>query len=235
MRALRRVGGYRLVVDMKSQIAFGMKLGLSRAHATTLARLKTPHKIQDFVSAMPTNFEPEGDTCLSVAEALRQRRAHCIEGAFVAACALWMNGEPPLLMDFQATLDDDHVIALFKRSGCWGAISKSNHVWLRWRDPVYRNLRELAMSYFHEYFNKDRKTTLRTYSAAVDLRRFPPGTWITNEQDCWDVGAALDDARHYRLIRPAQLRWLMPRDATEMRADDLVQYESRDRKIARKY
>ncbi|HEV3410188.1 MAG TPA: hypothetical protein VG095_07830, partial [Chthoniobacterales bacterium] len=128
-----------------------MKLGLSRQHATTLARLRTPQKIQDFVSELPTNFEPEGDTCLSVAEVLRQRRAHCIEGAFVAACALWMNGEPPLLMDFQATLDDDHVIALFKRGGCWGAISKSNHIWLRWRDPVYRTPRELAMSYFHEY------------------------------------------------------------------------------------
>ena len=97
-----------------------------------------------------------------------------------------------------------------------------------------RDLRELAMSYFHEYFNNGRKT-LRTYSVAFDLRRFAPETWITGEEDCWDVGAALDDARHYRLIKPAQMRWLMPPDATVLRADDLVQYESRDRKTARKY
>src|SRR5688572_27819814 len=96
------VNGSRFL-GMNAQIAFGMKLGLSRRHATALARLRTPQKIQDFVNRLPTNFEPEGDTCLSVAEALTQRRAHCIEGAFVAACALWMNGEPPLLMDFQAT------------------------------------------------------------------------------------------------------------------------------------
>ncbi len=86
---------------------------------------------------------------LSVAEALRQNRAHCIEGAFVAACALWLNGEPPLLMDFQARGDDDHVVALFRHDKCWGAISKSNHVWLRWRDRDLPLLRELAMSYFH--------------------------------------------------------------------------------------
>ena len=115
-----------------------------------LARLRTPIQIQDFVSALPVNFEPDGDTCLSVAGALRGRRAHCIEGAFIAACALWMNGEQPLLMDFQARGDDDHVIALFRQNGLWGAISKSNHIWLRWRDPVYRSPRELAMSYFHE-------------------------------------------------------------------------------------
>ncbi|MDP1964478.1 MAG: hypothetical protein Q8K93_20050, partial [Reyranella sp.] len=171
----------------------------------------------------------------SVRGVLRHRKAHCIEAAFVAACALWLHGDPPLLMDLTAAQgDSDHVVALFRRNGCWGAISKTNHGWLRWRDPVYRSLRELAMSYFHEYFNNGRKT-LRTYSASVDLRRFPPDMWITNEENCWDVGAAVDDARHYRLIAPGQMRWLMPPDATVMRADNLLQYESRDRKTARKY
>ena len=106
-------------------------------------------------------------------------------------------------MDLTAKGDSDHVIALFRRDGCWGAISKSNHVWLRWRDPVYRTPRELAMSYFHEYINKQRKT-LRTYSRPVDLRRFPADMWITNEEDCWDVGAALTTCAHYRLITPRQ-------------------------------
>ena len=210
------------------------ELGLSAEEGRVLVALRTPQRVQEFVAGLHANFEERGATLRSVRGVLRHRQAHCIEAAFVAACALWLHGEPPLLMDLTAKGDSDHVVALFRRGDCWGAISKSNHAWLRWRDPVYRSLRELAMSYFHEYVNKSR-TTLRSYSAAIDLRRFPSGTWITNEDNCWDVGAAVDDARHYRLITPAQMRWLMPPDATVMRADNLVQYESRDRKTARRY
>ncbi len=210
------------------------EIGLTADEGRILAALRTPQHIQEFVVALHANFEQGGATLRSVRGVLRHRQAHCLEAAFVAACALWLHGDPPLLMDLTAKGDADHVVALFRRDGCWGAISKSNHAWLRWRDPVYRSLRELAMSYFHEYFNKGRKT-LRTYSASIDLRRFRPGTWITNEDNCWDVGAAVDDARHYRLITPAQMRWLMAPDATVMRADNLVQYESRDRKTARRY
>ena len=196
--------------------------------------MRTPQRVQEFVISLPANFERDGDTLRSVRGVLHHRRAHCIEAAFVAACALWLQGEPPLIMDLTAHGDSDHVVALFRRDGCWGAISKSNHVWLRWRDPVYRSPRELAMSYFHEYANDQRKT-LRAYSRPFDLRRFAPDLWVTNAEDCWDVGAALDDARHYPLITPAQARRLAPRDATELRADNLVQYESRDRKTARRY
>lgn len=211
------------------------ELGLSAEEGRLLGELRTPQRIQAFVVGLRANFEQNGDTLRSVRGVLRYGEAHCIEAAFTAACALWLHGDPPLLMDLTATSDDaDHVVALFRRNGCWGAISKSNHAWLRWRDPVYRSLRELAMSYFHEYFNKGRKT-LRTYSASFDLRRCAPETWITGEESCWDVGAALDDARHYRLLAPSQMRWLMAPDATVMRADNLVQYESRDRKTARKY
>jgi hypothetical protein len=210
-------------------------LGLTPEEGHVLAALRTPHHVQTFVADLRANFETDGDTLRSVRGVLRHRQAHCIEAAFVAACALWLHGDPPLLMDLTAAPgDSDHVVALFRRNGCWGAISKSNHAWLRWRDPVYRTLRELAMSYFHEYFNKGRKT-LRTYSASFDLRRFASEAWITGEESCWEVGGALDDARHYRLITPAQMRWLMPPDATVLRADNLVQYESRDRKTARKY
>jgi len=199
-----------------------------------LCALRTPQDIQHFIVGLHANFEEEGDTLRSVRGVLRHRQAHCIEAAFTAACALWLHGEPPLIMDLTAKGDSDHIVTLFRRGRCWGAISKSNHVWLRWRDPVYRSLRELAMSYLHEYTNKQRKS-LRSYSRPVDLRRFPIEMWVTCEDDCWDVGAALDDVRHYRLITPAQARRLTPRDATELRADDLVQYESRDRKRARRY
>lgn len=207
----------------KNRVSFGLSLGLSAPDAATLAGLSSPEKIQDFVASLGINREKGGDTCLSVVQTLKQGHAHCIEGAFVAACALWMGGSPPLLMDMQARGDADHVVALFRSHGCWGAISKSNHVWLRWRDPVYSSLRELAMSYFHEYCNENRKT-LRTYSASFDLRRFSPGDWITNAENCWDVGAALDDSRHYHLLTPRQSRALKLRDPLEMRADRLVEY-----------
>ncbi len=210
------------------------QLGLTAQEGRILRALRTPHRIQEFVVGLHANFEEGGDTLRSVRGVLHHRKAHCIEAAFTAACALWLQGEPPLLMDMTAQGDSDHVVALFKRHGCWGAISKSNHVWLRWRDPVYRSLRELAMSYLHEYSDGDRKT-LRGYSVPVDLRRFPASMWVTNAEDCWEVGAAVDDVRHYRLITPAQARRLMPRDATELRANDLVQYESADRKTARNY
>src|SRR6185295_2527598 len=128
-------------------------LGLSRGELAVLQRLRTPEKAQEFVYELKQNFEPNGDTCNSIRVVLRTRRAHCIEGAMVAACALWLNGEPPLLLDMQAVHDFDHVIALFRRRGRWGAISKTNGIGLRWRDPIYANLRELSMSYFHEYYN----------------------------------------------------------------------------------
>src|SRR5262249_19154278 len=150
--------------------------------------------------AMPPNFEPDGDTCLPAAEAMRQRRAHCIEAAFIAAATLWMNGEPPLLLDFQARGDNDHVVTLFRRNGCWGAISKSNHVWLRWRDPFYRTLGEFAMSYFNKYVGKKKKSTLWAYSVAFDLRRFDPAIWVAGKASCWDLATALDETRHYQLI-----------------------------------
>jgi hypothetical protein len=209
----------------KHRVSFGLNLGLTASDAATLARLSSPEKIQDFVSNLALNREKNGDTCLSVSGTMKAGHAHCIEAAFVAACALWMGGAPPLLMDMRARGDHDHVVALFRSHGCWGAISKSNHVWLRWRDPVYHSLRELAMSYFHEYCNEEKKT-LRAYSAAFDLRRFSPADWVTNAESCWEVGAALDDSRHYDLITRRQGRRLKLRDTLEMRADRLVEYRA---------
>ncbi|WP_421995246.1 hypothetical protein [Reyranella sp.] len=209
-------------------------LGLEPHEGRILQALASPRRIQEFVIGLNANFEESGDTLRSVRGVLRYRRAHCIEAALLAAAALWLQGEPPLLMDLTASGDSDHVVAVFRRHGCWGAISKSNHVWLRWRDPVYRSLRELAMSYFHEYTCWERKT-LRGHSDAFDLRKFPPKAWVTNRAHCWEVGAALDDAPHHRLITAAQARTLAPRDAMEQRANDLIQYESRDPYRARRY
>jgi hypothetical protein len=210
----------------KSRVAFGRKLGLSAGEARILARLSGPAEVQDFVSSLKLNFEPKGDTCRSAASALRLGRAHCIEGAFIAAAALWMMGYPPLLMDMQAKGDHDHVICIFHERGGWGAISKSNHAWLRWRDAIYKTPRELALSYFHEYTKGPRKT-LRNYSAPFDLRRYKDNVWVNSDEDCWDVALALDETRHYPLVTSAQVRYLKPRDKMEMRADKLVQFKKR--------
>jgi hypothetical protein len=223
-----------MLSSIRTRIARGLKLGLSPAHAAALARLRTPELIQDFVSAIPINFEPDGDSCLSVAEVLRQRRAHCIEGAFVAACALWINGGRPLLMDFQAMGDDDHVITVFRRGRHWGAISKSNHIWLRWRDPIYRTPRELALSYFHEYVRGSQKT-LWKYSRPFDLRRLAPKMWVTNLEDCWDVAEALDLSPHYPLVTRAQARRLRRRDKLEIQAGQFLEYAAPDAKSSLRY
>ncbi len=207
-----------------------MDLGLSQREFDMLKRLSTPHKIQKYLNGIKANFEPHGDTCLSVREVLKQRRAHCIEGAMLAACALWIHGEPPLLLDLRAVRDFDHVVALFRRGGCWGAISKTNHAQLRYRDPVYRTLRELAMSYFHEYSNKKGRLTLRSYSRAFDLRRVDPKLWVTNGSDCWDMPEMLDEIRHYPLVTGKQVRLLYRRDAMERKVGALLQYQGPRRK-----
>ena len=199
-------------------------LGLTRAEFAVLRRLRSPEKIQQFLYDLKQNFEPDGDSCNSVRVVLRARRAHCIEGAMLAACALWAHGEPPLLLDLQAVRDYDHVVALFRRKGRWGAISKTNGIGLRWRDPVYRSLRELAMSWFHEYYNKRDHKTLRTYSVPYDLRRLKPAQWVTAEDGAWDVVDALESVRHYHLLAPAQARQPMRRDPFERRVGNLLQY-----------
>jgi hypothetical protein len=199
-------------------------LGLSPAEFAVLERLDTPQKVQGFVYGLRQNFELAGDTCRPVRHVLRQRSAHCIEGAMLAACALWVHGEPPLLMDMRAVRDFDHVVALFRRHGRWGAISKTNGIGLRWRDPVYGSLRELAMSYFHEYANRRDHKTLREYSVPFDLRRVAPAIWVTGEKPAWLVAEELDRIKHFKLVDGRHLPAVTRRDPFERRASSLLQY-----------
>jgi hypothetical protein len=199
-------------------------LGLTRAEFAVLRRLDSPRKIQAFLFSLRQNFEPDGDTCRSVREVLRTRRAHCIEGAMLAACALWVHGEPPLLLDLRATRDYDHVVALYRRHGRWGALSKTNGIFLRSRDPVYRTLRELSLSWFHEYCNRANQKTLREFSIPYDLRRLDPAVWVSNGKDCWEVAEALDDLKHFKLLGKKQLREVVLRDPFERKAGGVVQY-----------
>ena len=211
-------------------------LGLTKGEFAVLRRLSSPQKIQTYLLNLPQNFEPNGDTCASVRVVLRERRAHCIEGAFVAAAALWIHGEPPLLLDLRAVDDSDHVVTLFRRRGHWGCISKTNGPDLRWRDPVYRTLRELALSFLHEYSNRRDYKSLREYSVPYDLRRADPKVWVTAEDGAWDVAEKLDEIRHYCLVTKAQEKLLQRRDPFEREVALLTQYKKprRRKKSAKK-
>jgi len=200
-------------------------LGLGLRDFDRLGRLQSPQQIQAFLNSIPINHELDGETVHSVRSVLRHRKAHCIEGAFVAACALWIHGEPPYVMHLDCDLSDyPHVIALFRRNGAWGAISKTNGVALRYRDPIYRTLRELAVSYFHEYSDKRGRRTLRSYSGAFDLRRLGADKWVSNESDCWDAHDRLAELRHYPLVDARQVPQLSRRDPFEQRMAGAVQY-----------
>ncbi len=204
---------------MNPRVKLGVEIGLTRAMTARLAALRTPERIQDFVGRLRWNHQADGPTALSVVEVLRQGHAHCIEGAFVAACGLWLNGHPPLLIDLGAARGDvDHVMAIFRRGRHWGAISKSNSPFLRYRDPIYRSLRELALSFFPQYV-KLRRKTLRTYSVPVDLRRHDPALWVTRAGFCHELVDALTGARHFDILPASDGTRLRPIDAIEARAN----------------
>jgi hypothetical protein len=176
-------------------------------------RLGTPEKIQRFLDDLAYNKEPGGNTCRSPRRVLRDRTAHCMEGALFGAAALRELGHPPLLLDLEAVRDDDHVLAIFRSRGCWGAVAKSNYSGLRYREPVYRSLRELAMSYFEHYYNLKREKTLRRYSRPVNLARFDSIGWMTAEEDVWPIPDYLCEVAHSALLPPAIVRRLGRVDA----------------------
>lgn len=181
--------------------------GLSAADTRTLRALKTPVRIQQFIDDLTYQY---ANTAGSPQRVLRERKGHCMEGALVAAAALRMQGHPPLLMDLEAVHDDDHVIALYRERGLWGGIAKSNFAGLRFRSPVYRTLRELALSYFEHYYNLRGERTLRAYSVPVNLTRLDNQNWMTAEDDVWCVPELLIDARHYPLF-PDKVARSLPR------------------------
>src|SRR6266487_6341856 len=141
--------------------------GFTTRERAAVRALKTPERIQRFLDNIGYNKEKDGPTCRSPRRVLRDRTAQCLEGALFAAAALRMHDFPPLVLDLEAVRDDDHVLAIYRQHGHWGAIAKSNYSGLRFREPVYRTLRELAMSYFEHYFNPEAEKTLRTYSRPV--------------------------------------------------------------------
>lgn len=181
--------------------------GLSAGDLRLLRGLKTPVQIQKFIDALEYQY---ANTARSPQRILRERKGHCMEGALLAAAALRVNGRPPLLMDMEAVHDDDHVVALYRERGLWGSIAKSNYAGLRFRAPIYRTLRELALSYFDQYYNLRGERTLRTYSRPVNLKRLDGQHWMTSEADVWCVPELLIAAKHYPLF-PHKVASALPR------------------------
>ncbi|TXT36459.1 MAG: hypothetical protein FD138_981 [Planctomycetota bacterium] len=174
---------------------------LSPEELGLLKSLNRPEKIQAFLDN-EVHYNPE-TTCRSPRRVIRDRAAHCAEGAFFAAAAMDANGIPPLIIDLEAIRDDDHLLAVFREHDCWGAVAKSNYAGLRFREPVYRTLRELVMSYYEHYFNTAGEKTLRTFSRPVNLHRFDSLNWMTTEDDVWEICEYLCTIPHTRVLTPA--------------------------------
>ena len=200
--------------------------GLTKTELKIFKKLSTPIKIQDFLDRMPMNHEKNGETYLSPRQSLKLRKMHCLEGALVAVTALWLRGEKPLLFDLKTSEGDDHVVALYRKNGYWGAISKTNHAVLRFRDPVYKTFHELALSYFHEYFeNNDGLKILTSYSAKpFDLRRLGAG-WITTEKNLESIASAIDRAPHKRIYPLKNKKFIRPADQMERRAGRIIEWK----------
>jgi len=180
-----------------------MNHSFDAAERAVFRRLSTPAKIQQFLDReLAYNKEGGGATCRSPRRALRDSTAQCMEGALFAAAALRMLGYPPLLLDLEAERDDDHVLAVYRLRGHWGAVAKSNYSGLRYREPVYRTLRELALSYFEHYYNLRKERTLRRYSRPVHLKRFDRIHWMTAEQDLWAIPEHLCNIPHRPVVPP---------------------------------
>ncbi len=179
--------------------------GFTAAELRKLRSLKDPDGIQRFLDALPYHL---ADTAWSPRRVLREGTAHCLEGAIFAAAALRVLGYPPLLLDFEAEHDTDHVMAIYQVKGHWGAVAKSNYTGCRSREPVYRSLRELAMSYFNIYFNLRRERTMRTYSRPVSLARFDQQQWMTTEKPVWFIVYHLFEVPHYKLLTRAMIKRL---------------------------
>lgn len=233
-----------------------MKFDYARAEIKLFQKLNSPKKIQDFLAfKIRHNPAKDGVECRSPREVLKFGKAHCMEGALLAAAILEFHGQKPLLMDLRSTSDDlDHVVALFRQFGRWDAISKTNHVVLRYREPVYESIRELALSYFHEYFLDDGKKTLREYSGAFDLKSLDkpnphpasghplPSTfakasadvkgqgekhqnWRTTDKDLVELPDILDAAKHYKILSLAQIKNLRRADEIEIKAGKLIEWK----------
>lgn len=205
------------------------KLGYSDREIKLFKRLNTSSKIQDYINLIPFNFDERPGTCMSPRRVLQENKADCIEGALLASAILEFHGYKPLLLDLRSVkrpYDYDHVVALFKIDGFWGAISKTNHNVLRYREPIYRDIRELVISYFHEYFLNSGRKTLREYSVPLNLNIFNKINWRTTDSELVSIMKMLDKIKHYKILTKKQEKNLRKADKIEIKAGSVEEYKN---------
>lgn len=191
-----------------------------------LKTLSSPAKIQDFLNALEYRVVGDNETCSSPRTVLKERKAQCIEGAMFAAAALRFHGYPPLIVDLEASPTDlDHVIAVFQINGYWGALSKTNHGILRYREPIYRSIRELVISYFHEYFLQTTGAkTLRNFSRPINLSKFDKQSWETTTENIWFIPEYLITIPHTPLLTKSQISRLRKADEIEKKMGEITEW-----------
>jgi len=206
-------------------------LCFSKKEKVLMQKLNTPSKVQDFLNRLKFNFEEKGGTLKSPIMVLRTKSAHCIEGAILGAYILSLHSFPPLVLHLKATKADfDHIISPFKQNGLWGALSKTNHAVLRYREPIYKNIHELVLSYFHEYFLDNGKKTLRKYSQLLNLNIFEKN-WMLEEKNLWGIDEELDKIKHYNILPKSHIKKLRKADKIEIKAGKIKEFASPRSKI----
>lgn len=196
-------------------------------NSKVIQKLNTPQKVQDFLDKIPFNFEEKRETYWSPMRMLRERKAHCFEGAVFACFCLQQHGIKNYLMDLKVKnlkKDSDHTLCIFKISGYWGAISKTNHSVLRWRDPIYKTSRELAMSYFHEYFLDTGEKTLLSFSKPFDVWKKFGTSWVTQEEDLDEIAKVLDKSPHINFVPKKNTKFVRNAGKTEIRGAAITEW-----------
>jgi hypothetical protein len=191
-------------------LATAPRFGLTRREEGLLSGLTPPWRIQKFLDGLAYDVGASG--CRSPRRVLAERTVQCMDGALFAAAALRVQGHPPLLLDLEAVYDDDHVLAVFRQNGLWGAIARSNYSGLRFREAIHPTIRSLVLSYFESYFNLRRQKTLRRYSRPINMSRFDRIEWMTSPEDLWEIPDYLADVSHRRLLPGRIERRLSPVD-----------------------
>lgn len=187
----------------------------SRADEKLISGFTSPYRIQEYLDSISYSDEQTYRCPLRV---IQDRKAHCFDGAIFAAAMIRRLGHPPLISYMIAENDDDHCLALFKQDNHWGAVAKSNYVGLRFREPIYRNLRELMMSYFEDFFNVRGEKSLRSYTMPLNLKTFDHQQWMTKDKPLHKIADRLDEIRIVRLISRKMVKNLSPVDERSLRA-----------------
>lgn len=205
-----------------------LKKILNKEELRIIERLNTPNKIQDYIDKITFNFEKSGETYHSPRTVLGENVMHCFEGALFATLCLTYHKIPNFLLDLKvkksAKDDNDHTICIFKINGYWGAISKTNHSVLRWRDPIYKDYREIAKSYFHEYFLDDGEKTLESYSKPYDVWKKFRLDWVVSENDLDEIALSLDKSKHFNFVPYHNKKYIRRVGKTEIKGAGIEEY-----------